>query len=104
MRSLSFIITLTLAFVASSNAREWKPIFSCPGHLANQLPEETKKPYDSLLEKEKLFDIKNTSTKRKETIRMEDKKKKAFGVVEPPPIPISPTWTTGTGTGTTPGL
>jgi hypothetical protein len=89
MRSFSFI-TLSLAF-AASNAREWKPIFSCPGHVPTQLPPKEKSPYDSLLEKEKLFDIKNTATKTKETIKMENKKKKAFGVE--PPIPVSPTFT-----------
>jgi hypothetical protein len=89
MRSLSFII-LPLAFVAS-NEREWRPIFSYPGHPKTRLPEAQKKPYDSLLEKEKLFDIKNTAKKSKETIKMEDTRNKAFGVK--PPIPIPPTFT-----------
>ena len=89
MRTLSFI-TLSLLF-AASNAREWKPIFSCPGTVPSQLPPEdpNKTPYDSLLEKEKLFDIKYTSKKSKQSLQMEDTKKKAF---VKPPNPVSPTF------------
>jgi hypothetical protein len=95
MRSLSFI-TLSLAFTASSARREWKPIY--PGTLGGTnrlLPEDPRgDPYDSLLEKEKLFDIQHTSKKIKETIKMEDNKRKkgSFGV-EQPPITLSPTFT-----------
>jgi hypothetical protein len=72
MRYFSWIILA--AIVSTGTAGRWRFAFPFPGKVEPSLPEPVHKPYDDLVDKEKVFDTKQAARRVKNNkIALEEK-------------------------------